>query len=94
MAGWRGSEEAFESHEFLAAVERALDKLPLDPRATVTQRDVKRLSTTDAAPALGIGERAPKSRRHGSASSRTSRARCGGALRERPTPVDDPSGDG
>jgi RNA polymerase sigma-70 factor (ECF subfamily) len=57
-------DETFESHEFLSAVERALAELPFDYRTAVTLRDVEGLSTTEAAEALGIGERALKSRLH------------------------------
>jgi len=65
VAGWgRGPEGAFESREFLAAVEEALGELPLDYRSAVTLRDVDGLSTVEAAEALGIGERALKSRLH------------------------------
>ena len=46
------------------ALERALGELPLDYRSAVTLRDVDGLSTAEAAEALGIGERALKSRLH------------------------------
>jgi RNA polymerase sigma-70 factor (ECF subfamily) len=57
-------EELFESREFLAAVDAALAELPTDYRAAVVLRDVEGLSTAEAADALGIGERALKSRLH------------------------------
>jgi RNA polymerase sigma-70 factor, ECF subfamily len=57
-------EAAFESREFLAAVEEALGELPLDYRTAVTLRDVDGLSAAEAADVLGIGERALKSRLH------------------------------
>jgi RNA polymerase sigma-70 factor, ECF subfamily len=57
-------EQAFESREFLAAIERALGELPVDYRTAVTLRDVEGLSTSAAAEVLGIGERALKSRVH------------------------------
>ena len=56
--------EIFESREFLAAVERALDDLPSDYQSAVRLRDVQGLSTSEAADLLGIGERALKSRLH------------------------------
>lgn len=57
-------DRVFESREFLAALEAALGRLPLDYRSAVTLRDVEGLSTAEAAQALGIGERALKSRLH------------------------------
>ncbi len=57
-------DRVFESREFLEAVDEALAELPLDYRSAVTLRDVDGLSTTEAAVALGIGERALKSRLH------------------------------
>jgi cytochrome c-type biogenesis protein len=57
-------EEVFESREFLAATEAALARLPLEYREAVVLRDVEGLSTAEAAEALGIGERALKSRLH------------------------------
>lgn len=57
-------DEAFESREFLAAVSKGLDELSTDYRAAVVARDVEGLSTREAAEALGIGERALKSRLH------------------------------
>jgi RNA polymerase sigma factor (sigma-70 family) len=65
VADWgKGPDSAFESREFLAAVDRALGELPLDYRTAVTLRDVDGLSTAEAAEVLGIGERALKSRLH------------------------------
>jgi RNA polymerase sigma-70 factor, ECF subfamily len=57
-------DRVFESREFLQAVDEALAELPLDYRSAVTLRDVEGLSTAEAADALGIGERALKSRLH------------------------------
>lgn len=57
-------DEQFETREFLDAVARALDELPLDYRTSVVLRDVEGLSTAEAAEVLGIGERAMKSRLH------------------------------
>lgn len=57
-------DEVFESREFLAAVDTALAKLPLDYREALVLRDVEGLSTSEAAEVLGIGERALKSRLH------------------------------
>ena len=59
-----GPEEIFESREFLSAIDSALGRLPLDYRQAVVLRDVEGLSTREAADALGIEERALKSRRH------------------------------
>lgn len=53
-----------ESHDFLAAIDRALAELPIDYRTAVVLRDVEGLTTEEAAHALGIGERALKSRLH------------------------------
>ena len=65
IASWGARpDEVFESREFLAAVDRALARLPLDYRTAVTLRDVEGLSTAEAAEVLGIGERALKSRVH------------------------------
>jgi RNA polymerase sigma-70 factor (ECF subfamily) len=65
VAGWGNQpDRVFESREFLAAVEVALGEIPLDYRAAVILRDVDGLSTAEAAEALGIGERALKSRLH------------------------------
>jgi RNA polymerase sigma-70 factor, ECF subfamily len=57
-------DEIFESREFLTAIESALAELPPDYESAVRLRDVQGLSTTEAAEALGIGERALKSRLH------------------------------
>lgn len=57
-------DDVFESREFLAAVSAGLDELSSDYRAAVVARDVDGLSTREAAKALGIGERALKSRLH------------------------------
>jgi RNA polymerase sigma-70 factor (ECF subfamily) len=65
IPGWGDRpEEAFESREFLAAVDAALARLPIEYREAVVLRDVEGLSTADAAEVLGIGERALKSRLH------------------------------
>lgn len=65
IPGWGARpEQALESREFLAAVDRALGRLPLDYRTAVILRDVEGLTTTEAAEILGIGERALKSRVH------------------------------
>jgi RNA polymerase sigma-70 factor (ECF subfamily) len=65
IPAWGNQPDAvFESHEFIAAIDRALGQLPLDYRAAVTLRDVEGLSTAEAAEILGIGERALKSRLH------------------------------
>lgn len=65
VPGWGNQpDRVFESREFLGAVEGALGKLPLDYRTAVTLRDVEGLSTAETAEALGIGERALKSRLH------------------------------
>lgn len=62
---WGAQPDAtFESREFLQAVANALDELPPDYRTAVSLRDVEGLSTSEAAEALGIGERALKSRLH------------------------------
>lgn len=57
-------EEVFASREFLAAIDVALARLPLDYREAVVLRDVEGLSTTESAEVLGLGERALKSRLH------------------------------
>jgi RNA polymerase sigma-70 factor, ECF subfamily len=57
-------DSAFESREFLQAIDVALAELPPDYRSAVTLRDVEGLSTAEAASALGINERALKSRVH------------------------------
>jgi RNA polymerase sigma-70 factor (ECF subfamily) len=65
IPGWGNQpDRVFESREFLAAVEVALGEIPLDYRTAVILRDVDGLSTAEAAEALGIGERALKSRLH------------------------------
>ncbi len=57
-------DQVFESREFLAAVGAALARLPTDNRAAVVLRDVEGLTTAEAADALGIEQRALKSRLH------------------------------
>ena len=57
-------DELFESREFLAAVDAALQRLPPNTRAAVVLRDVEGLSAAEAAEVLTIGERALKSRLH------------------------------
>jgi RNA polymerase sigma-70 factor, ECF subfamily len=65
IPGWADQPDAvFESREFLAAIEAALARLPIEYREVVVLRDVEGLSTQDAADVLGIGERALKSRLH------------------------------
>lgn len=65
IPGWGDQPEAvFESREFLAAVDAALERLPIEYREAVVLRDVEGLSTADTADVLGIGERALKSRLH------------------------------
>lgn len=65
IPNWGGRpEEIFESREFLSAIDTALGRLPLDYRQAVVLRDVEGLSTREAAEALGIEERALKSRLH------------------------------
>lgn len=65
IPGWgRQPDEVFESREFLAAIEAALARLPIEYREVIVLRDVEGLSTADAADALGIGQRALKSRLH------------------------------
>jgi RNA polymerase sigma-70 factor (ECF subfamily) len=65
IPNWGGRpDEIFESREFLSAIDRALGRLPLDYRQAVVLRDVEGLSTREAADALGIEERALKSRLH------------------------------
>lgn len=62
---WGGlPDEIFETREFLAATRVALDELPPPYRAAVELRDLKGLSNEEAAAAVGIGERAFKSRLH------------------------------
>lgn len=57
-------DEVFESREYLAAVDTALQQLPDDYRTAVVLRDVQGYSTEEAAELLGIGQRALKSRLH------------------------------
>jgi RNA polymerase sigma-70 factor, ECF subfamily len=57
-------DETFESREFLSAIEGALGELKPDYQTAVRLRDVQGLSAREAAEALGIGERALKSRLH------------------------------
>lgn len=65
IPGWGDRpEEVFESREFLAAIEAALGRLPIAYREVVVLRDVEGLTTAEAADALGIEERALKSRLH------------------------------
>jgi RNA polymerase sigma-70 factor (ECF subfamily) len=65
IPGWGDqTDRVFESREFLAAIERALAKLPIEYREAVVLRDVEGLSTSDAANVLDIGEGALKSRLH------------------------------
>lgn len=65
IPNWGGRpEEIFESREFLSAIDTALGRLPLDYRQAVVLRDVEGLSTREAAEALGIEQRALKSRLH------------------------------
>jgi RNA polymerase sigma-70 factor (ECF subfamily) len=65
IPNWGGRpDEVFESREFLSAIDSALGRLPLDYRQAVVLRDVEGLSTREAAEALGIEERALKSRLH------------------------------
>lgn len=65
IAAWGSApERIFESREFLAAVEAALGRLPLDYRQAVVLRDVEGLSTREAAEILGIEDAALKSRLH------------------------------
>ncbi len=65
VPGWGDRpDELFESREFLAAVDAALARLPIDYRAAVVLRDAEGLSTSEAAGVLEIGERALKSRLH------------------------------
>jgi len=65
VPGWGDQpDELFESREFLAAVDAALARLPIDYREAVVLRDVEGLSTSEAARVLEIGERALKSRLH------------------------------
>jgi RNA polymerase sigma-70 factor (ECF subfamily) len=65
IPNWGGRpDEVFESREFLSAIDSALGRLPLDYRHAVVLRDVEGFSTREAADALGIEERALKSRLH------------------------------
>jgi RNA polymerase sigma-70 factor (ECF subfamily) len=65
IPGWGDQPEAvFASREFLAAVDVALARLPIEYREAVVLRDVEGFSTAEAAAALGVGERALKSRLH------------------------------
>ena len=65
IPGWSNRpDQVFESREFLAAVEAALARLPIDYREAVVLRDVEALSTLEAAEVLGIEEGALKSRLH------------------------------
>jgi len=65
IPGWSNRpDQVFESREFLAAVEAALARLPIDYREAVVLRDVDALSTIEAAEVLGIEEGALKSRLH------------------------------
>lgn len=65
IPGWGDRpDEVFESREFLAAVDAALARLPVDYREAVVLRDVEALSTIEAAEVLGIEEGALKSRLH------------------------------
>jgi len=57
-------DEAFETREFLIALEQALRRLPGDYRAAVVLRDLEGLSTSEAAAVLEIEEAALKSRLH------------------------------
>jgi RNA polymerase sigma-70 factor (ECF subfamily) len=65
IPGWGNRpDELFESREFLAAVDAALARLPVEYREAVVLRDVEALSTFEAADVLGIEEGALKSRLH------------------------------
>lgn len=65
IPGWgERPDEVFASREFLAAIEQALSKLPVEYREAVVLRDVEGFSTSEAAEMLGVGERALKSRLH------------------------------
>ena len=65
IPGWGDRpDEVFESREFLAAVDAALARLPVDYREAVVLRDVEALSTIEAAEVLGIEDGALKSRLH------------------------------
>lgn len=65
IPGWGNRpDEIFESREFLAAIDAALGRLPLEYREAVVLRDIEGLSTSETAEILGIGERALKSRVH------------------------------
>jgi RNA polymerase sigma-70 factor (ECF subfamily) len=65
IPGWGDRPDTvFESREFLAAIDAALERLSIEYREAVVLRDVEGLSTSDAAEVLGIGDRALKSRLH------------------------------
>lgn len=65
VSDWKACPDTiYESREFLAASEKALYELPFDYRMAVALRDVEGFSTNEAAEALGINERALKSRLH------------------------------
>lgn len=65
IPGWANRpDEVFESREFLATIETALGRLPLEYREAVVLRDIEGLSTSETAEILGVGERALKSRLH------------------------------
>ena len=65
IAGWGNQpDEVFVSHEFLAAVERGISRLPIEYREAIVLRDIEGLSTSEAAEVLALGERALKSRLH------------------------------
>lgn len=65
IPGWGNRpEEVFESREFLAAIDAALVRVPVDFREAVVLRDVEALSTAEAAEVLGIEVGALKSRLH------------------------------
>ncbi len=57
-------EHVAESRATLEGVGQALEELPTDHREAVVLRDLEGLSTREAADAVGIGERALKSRLH------------------------------
>ena len=59
-----GTDRAVESQEFLAAIERGLEQLPVHYREAVILRDVEGFSTREAAAIVGVGERSFKSRLH------------------------------
>jgi RNA polymerase sigma-70 factor (ECF subfamily) len=65
IPGWGDQpDRVFESREFLAAIDQALAKLPIEYREALVLRDVEGLSTSEAAEILDVGERALKSRLH------------------------------